>query len=483
MLEKFSQITKLVSFKEVRNALLGFSFVFCGLGFALFTYYAHSVGSFRIASIAAIASLFFVLLIIIFVVPPLVRSASVEASQLNLPFEFTTGGAIVMGFLVIVAFAAWNTGNNLLFLVLAFMTSALIFSFITGSLCLRRLDVKMWFPEMIFASEPVSIVVILHNRKQIFPTFSVKIEVRGKEREFSKLIDEFRKFLPEKWAQRISQPPIIKHVLDHFVFVPRKDSIKKRVKYVFENRGRFIIHDFELSTRFPFGFFKHRRRLSAQKSQIFIFPKLEQVEERIADMSFEMGNLVSTKKGGGQDLFALRDYHPIDSLRHIDWKATARLGKLIVREFTEEDDKMLTIVFDTQIERTTEEKSETLRQKISKERGDKMSLSASAVRFESGISKAAFLLSSFEKEKAEIRLVIDKEDGDFGTGKRQLSRCLRRLALVEPLYVDTVSKRQFDDFYDKIFEENTNSHVYLFTSVNKKDLPQSILQKALILQY
>jgi hypothetical protein len=48
-----------------------------------------------LAGIAAGASLVFVLLILVFVVPPLARSASQEASQMNLPFEFTVGGAVI----------------------------------------------------------------------------------------------------------------------------------------------------------------------------------------------------------------------------------------------------------------------------------------------------------------------------------------------------------------------------------------------------
>lgn len=134
---------QLFSIKDVRNGILGLSVVFGGLGLAFLTLYAHRVGDARLAGIAATASLVFVLLIIIFVIPPLARSASAEASQLNLPFEFTTGGAVFVGLLVIVAFAAWNTGNNLLFLVLSFITSALITGFVIGNFCLRKLDVKM----------------------------------------------------------------------------------------------------------------------------------------------------------------------------------------------------------------------------------------------------------------------------------------------------------------------------------------------------
>ena len=217
---------QLFSFRDLRNAFLGFLVVAIGLGLAGITLWINQTGNTRLAGIAAAASLAFVLLILIFVVPPLARSASAEASQMNLPFEFTVGGAIFLGLVVIVALAAWNTGNNLLFLVLSFLTSALFVGFIFGNFCLKKLDVKMRFPETIFAGEATPIIVSLHNRKRIFPTYSITAEVRGKMRENSVLTDELKKILPEKWAERVARPPIVKHTLDYFVHIPRRDAVE-----------------------------------------------------------------------------------------------------------------------------------------------------------------------------------------------------------------------------------------------------------------
>jgi hypothetical protein len=110
--------------RDLRNAIVGTIVVVGGLALAGLTFYAHSIGEAWIAGVAAIASLVFVLLILIFVVPPLAKNASREASQMNLPFEFTAGGAIVLGLVAIIGFSAWNTGNNLLFLILSFLFAA-----------------------------------------------------------------------------------------------------------------------------------------------------------------------------------------------------------------------------------------------------------------------------------------------------------------------------------------------------------------------
>jgi len=473
-------LAQLFSLRDIRNSILGLTVVFGGLGLAFITVYAHRTGDNRLATIAAGASLVFVLLILLFVVPPLARSASAEASQMNLPFEFTVGGAVILGLIVIVGFSAWNTGNNLLFLVLSFLVASLVVGFFVGNCCLKKLDVKMRFPETIFAGESTPILVSLHNRKRIFPTFSVVAQVRGREREKSVLFDEIKKILPERWAKKFFRPPIIKHTLDYFVHVPRGRSMENRAEHVFPRRGRFIIKDFELSTKFPFGFFRHRRRLSAQEAEIVIFPQLALIDEETIDLPLNVGRLVTQKKGMGQDLLSLRDYQPMDDLRRVDWKATARTSRLIVREFSAEDDRRVTVVFDTRLLGETPEKPLTLREKIEAEqKGDTLSLISE--RFEKGVSQTTSLLAHFTEDQGEIRLIVDDEIGEFGIGREHLNKNLKRLALVEPNY-DEAAEFSFDTS-EEVLSDRENSYTFFVTGEREENLSEELRQKAKILHF
>jgi hypothetical protein len=475
-------LSQLFSFRDIRNAVLGFAVVVGGLGLAGLTLWAHQSGNSRLAGIAAGVSLIFVLLIVIFVVPPLAKSASAEASQMDLPFEFTVGGAVFLGLLVIVGFAAWNTGNNLLFLVLSFLVSALVVGFFIGNFCLKRLDVKMRFPETIYAEQATPILVSLHNRKRVFPTISVITEVRGREREKSLIADELSKILPAALVNKITRPPLLKHTLDYFVHVPRRGSVENRAEHVFEYRGRFIIKDFELSTRFPFGFFRHRRRLSAQEAEIVIFPKVEPVQTEILDFPLQAGKLVAAKRGSGQDLLALRDYQPQDDLRHVDWKATARTRRLIVREFAAEDDKRVTVIFDTRIRPSAKDKTKTLRQRIEEEQKGKR-LSPVSKRFEKGVSQTASLLNHFNEEQTEIRLIIDDKIGEFGIGKAHLNDALKQLALVEPTFIENGETEFPAETVEEIFTERKNSYTFFLTTLKEEKLPVDIQQTAKVLRY
>jgi len=477
---KLRALAQLFSFRDIRNAILGLSVVIGGLGLAFLTLWAQRNGDTRTAGYAAAASVVFVLLIFVFVIPPLARSASTEASQMNLPFEFTVGGAVILALIVIVGFSAWNTGNNLLFLVLSLLVASLVVGFFAGNLCLKKLDVKMRFPETIFAGEATPILVSLHNRKRIFPTFSVIAQVRGNERETSILFDEIKEILPLKWAEKFAKPPIVRRTLDYFVFVPRRDSIENKTEHIFEHRGRFIIKDFELSTKFPFGFFRHRRRLSAQEAEIAVFPKLISIDEETIDLPLEAGELVANKKGLGQDLLSLRDYQPMDDLRRVDWRATARAQRLIVREFSAEDDKRVTIIFDTRLEAENNEKKLTLREKIEAEQKGKK-LSPVSERFEKGVSQTASLLAHFAEEQAEIRLIVDKNIGEFSIGRQHLYGCLKRLALVEPKF-DAAAEFSIETL-EEIFTERENSYTFFVTAQREENLSSELIQRAKIVNF
>jgi uncharacterized protein (DUF58 family) len=473
-----SKLLELVSLGDLRNLFFGSLIILAGLGLAVLTLVAHQSGNARLAGIAAAASLVFVALILIFVVPPLARSASAEAAQMDLPVEMTGGGGIFFILLLIVGFAAWNTGNNLLFIVLSFLLSALIVAFLIGMLCLRKLDVKMRFPEAIYAQEPTPIMVSLHNRKRLFPTFSVVAEVRGREKEKSELLGELKGLLPRRMLERIIRPPLIKYILDYFVYVPRRLTVENRVEQVFPRRGRFIVKDFELSTKFPFGFLRHRRRLPAQEAEILIFPKIEPLDKELSFRTFETGSISTQKRGAGQDLLGLRGYQPQDDLRHIDWKATARSQSLMVREFVAEDEKRVTVVFDARMPKDPADQNKSLRQRIEEEQKGFREYTPAEQRFEKGVGLAASILAQFIDEQIEVSLTINGETGDFGMDRTHLNSCLKRLALVEPVAPENSG----------INLENTqavkqNSHLFLVSALAEKELGAETLARAEVISF
>lgn len=473
-------IRQLFSLRDLRNAGLGAVVVLGGLGLSALTLYAHQTGNVRLAGVSAGVSLVFVLLILIFVVPPLARNASREASQMNLPFEFTTGGAIMLGLILIVGFSAWNTGNNLLFIVLSFLIAAMAAGFFAGNICLKRLDVTMRFPETIFAAEPTPIFVSMTNRKRVFPAFSVVVEVRGKTRSRSIAADDLAAILPRWLAERLGRAPLLSRTLNHFVHVGRRETIEIKTEHVFLTRGRLLIKDFELSTKFPFGFFRHRRRLPAREAELIVFPKIVDVDPDVENVPLDLGKQTSGKRGMGQDLLALRDYQPQDDLRRIDWKATARSQALTVREFSADDEKRLTLIFDTRLA-PGGDNNMTLREKLAAEQAGRPV--AASERFETGASLAASILSRFAEEHAAIRLIMDGTAGEFGFGREHLYESLKRLAFAEPVFASATAPLEPESNLERILNETDDSHMLFVTANGTDGISADIRQRLKIIGF
>jgi len=394
------------SFSRWRNAILGTLLVIGGLSAAAITLLARQTDNYALSAGAAVLSLISAALMLIFVVPPLARSARLEVKRFDIPLEITSGGAIFVLIVLVVGFAAWNTGNNLLFMIFSLLCSSVFVGGVAARASLRDLIVSARFPDHIFAGEAAPVIVTLRNAKRVFPSFSILIEARGPRES---------KNDSNRWRRGLRY---LKRPLAYFTYIPRRAAAEQRVEQLFPNRGHVLINGFELSTRFPFGFFRFRRRLRARDVDIVVYPTPKPVGDELHLLPTYAGRMVSARRGAGQDLFSLRDYQPQDDLRYIDWKATARSRNLTVREFTAEDERRITVALDT-------------RDLSGSDREDFLA------RFENAVVQAASLLKHFVDERAEVRLMLGNDRGRYGSGLKHLYDCLRRLALVTPEATNT----------------------------------------------
>lgn len=114
-------------------------------------------------------------------------------------------------------------------------------------------------------------------------------------------------------------------------------------------RGRYRFSEATVSTTQPFGFWRFERPVTSNNAAIVVRPKRFGMNARQwlegAVMHFS-GHSPQGRAGHSSEFFGVREYRPGDSPRHIDWKATARLGELIVREFDDLAQPELLVVVD-----------------------------------------------------------------------------------------------------------------------------------------
>lgn len=111
-------------------------------------------------------------------------------------------------------------------------------------------------------------------------------------------------------------------------------------------RGVYLLKGVELSTCFPLGIVWWSRTLKVNDQNkpvsITVYPRMYPVAghfmEQLRGVSSMMGLASHTSKITHQSTSfrSVREFKSGDSLRHVHWPSTARLGKMLVREFDQE---------------------------------------------------------------------------------------------------------------------------------------------------
>jgi len=114
-------------------------------------------------------------------------------------------------------------------------------------------------------------------------------------------------------------------------------------------RGEVTFMPADIAVRSQFGLWDLRTRIGAEQT-LRVYPDFAQVaryawlagDRRLA----EIGIKTFQQRGEGTDFKQLSEYRVGDAIRHIDWKATLRFGKPIVREFQNERDQCVMLLLD-----------------------------------------------------------------------------------------------------------------------------------------
>jgi uncharacterized protein (DUF58 family) len=114
-------------------------------------------------------------------------------------------------------------------------------------------------------------------------------------------------------------------------------------------RGDFVFDGVQLRLLSPFRLWR-QSRVAGVPQRVRVFPNFAPLA-RLALLSAEqasriVGAHLKRRRGEGTDFHQMREYRIGDSLRQIDWKATARARKLISREYQDEKNQQLVMVLD-----------------------------------------------------------------------------------------------------------------------------------------
>jgi len=385
-------------------ALLGLAVSLC---LALYATALHDAGRYELAAAVAALSLLLAGVVGGKAVPYLARRTVLERWILRIEYEFTREGGIYLGIIVIIAVAALNTGNNLLFLILACLLAGILVSGVVSHIALTGLELELELPEHIFAGLPTTLRLTLRNLKRVFPSFSISAADRSSVKSPKEA--DGRATASGHENRRILNCPL------YIPYLRRRSCASAQVDVTFPHRGRYAQDGFRVSTRFPFGLLRKSCEVPLRRD-VLVLPNIQPTEEFYEILPLISGEVESPHKGRGHDLYAIRDYRQTDTARHVDWKATAKLQQLKVREFTREDERRVALVFDTRLPAV-----------------DGQLL----VRFEKAVTFCACLAWHFYEISAQLRFISENLETPMTSAGDVVYPVLESLALVQPVFVSS----------------------------------------------
>jgi uncharacterized protein (DUF58 family) len=274
----------------------------------------------------------------------------------------------------IIAIAAFNTGNNLMYLIFSMLLSLLILSLVIPWLNLKKLDVSFRVDEPVYAATPHPVRIVVKNTKKRLSSYSLRFGIAGAAGDTHYYLGK----------------------------IPAGGERSETFKTIFPSRGVYPLAGASVSTSFPFIFFTFAAPAAYSLKNILVYP-------RVYDISGRLHGAASGKNaacGAGDDFHKLRRYAYGDQPRDIHWKATARTGKVMVKEFLGDEPRRATVVLDDAGYGAN---------------GD----------FEKAVSFAASAVTHLIALPMTVRLVTGQKTVPFGGGTEHLYEMLDVLAGIE----------------------------------------------------
>jgi len=429
---------------------------------ALLSTAAREAGDMISTTVLATSALLLALVVGVVTVPFLAKRVVARRMREVLAYDVTREGLFYLALTILIAVGALNTGNNLLFIVVAAMLAAVLISGIVSAVMLLGLEVEFTAPQHVFARRSYAAEVHVRNPRPFLPSFSINVVPPPEKKlrthwRWRRTVFIFppprtgRKAwvrLPDLSLDKVRdtpEPPQLFSGRIYLPYIPPRQTVAAPLDLQFPARGRYRQQGIGVATRFPFSFLL-KTRIVPLAQEVLVFPAVDTTPEFLEVLPTITGELESYTRGRGHDLYRIRNYQPEDSARHVDWKSTAKSGTLQVREFTREDERRVRLIFDNPLEGVLEHEA-----------------------YESAVSLAASLAWYFDQEDTEISFVAPgyNYDGDVYQFLGYLAEVQPETAAAAPGVLDTLSV--------------TDDYKIILTTRTRGTIPSSLWESSYII--
>ncbi|HIJ96501.1 MAG TPA: DUF58 domain-containing protein [Desulfuromonadales bacterium] len=270
---------------------------------------------------------------------------------------------------LLLGFAAVNTGNNLLFLVVSGLLAFMSVTGYVGMLNIKQLLPELIPPPEVYAGTQAGFRLRVSNTKRHIPSFLIRMESG--------------------------------HSLGGVVpFVPRSQAAERPVTFLFPRRGKVTLDPVRISSNFPVNFFTRFWMFDLQQ-QLIVFPALLPLSADDGPPSDVSGaSRCVDQRGQEGELERIASYSGREPFKTIHWKLSARGDDLLVKQFGSQSAPPLHVDLDSMPGSTLEER----------------------------ISQAAWLVKRWSMQRP-VSLMLEQTHIPAGMGAQHERHLLTELAL------------------------------------------------------
>ena len=143
---------------------------------------------------------------------------------------------------------------------------------------------------------------------------------------------------------------------ENYLYTRINANAKAEFSYILRTpvRGLFKVGPTKVIIHDRLGFYEEET-IKQDFDEVLVYPSYEDIKKlKTLGAKRQLGKMFGmhkTKlKGTGMEFWGIRDYHPEDAFRYIDWKAFSRTNKLQIREFETEKNIRVMVLLDTKLE-------------------------------------------------------------------------------------------------------------------------------------
>jgi len=227
-------------------------------------------------------------------------------------YRLRLGGWMYVLVMLFIGMAALHSQVNLLFWAFGLMASGLVLSAVAATWMLRGLQVQRLAPDHGAVGGEMAIVYRVANRRRLLPVFGLSLEELDVD-------GRLLRTPPRAWIMHVG---------------PRSESRTEAVAAC-ERRGALELDRLAVIADFPFGLLE-RSMIVGLPETVPIYPRIHRLHpqrlQQIGPTGLMGSRACGRSSGGQEEFYGLREHREGDGIKTIDWKRSARAGRLLSRE-------------------------------------------------------------------------------------------------------------------------------------------------------